>query len=101
MTFNWQRHHWVVLAVLLVCQVLGLWALESRGALAISRDTLRVPLLYLPAWVIGSAFLATLVVVSLFDVVFPKHLSRKSILGLIVFFLTCGCGGVLLWWLLR
>ncbi len=101
MTFNWQRRHWVVFAVLLMCQALGLWVSAGRGALAISRDTLRVPLLYVPVWVIGSAFLTTLVVVSFFDVVFPKRLSRKSILGLIVFFLICGCGGVLLWRLLR
>lgn len=101
MTFHWQRRHWVVFVVLLMCQAFGLWALAGRGALAISRDTLRVPLFYLPAWVIGLAFLTTLVLVGLFDVMFPKRLSRQSVLGLIVLFLICVCGGVLLWRLLR
>ena len=101
MTFNWERRHWIVFVVLLACQVFGLWTTASRGALAMSRDTMRLALVSLPAWVIGSAFLTTLIVVRLFDVVYPKSFSAKSVLGFIVFWLMCIVGGVLPWRLIR
>lgn len=93
MRFNWQGKHWIVFAVLLVCQALGLWALAQRSGL--HNGTLRVPFFFIPLWVVGSVFLTTVVVVEMFTTVFPN--GRKSLLSLTVFWVLCIVTGVLVW----
>jgi hypothetical protein len=97
MTINWQRKHWIVFAILLASQAGGIWVVVQRTGL--QEGTLRVPFFLVPAWVIGSVFLTTLIVVELFTKAFPN--GRKSVLTLIIFWVVCIVAGVLLWRLLR
>jgi hypothetical protein len=101
MTFRWERRHSVVFVVLLACQVFGVWAIATRGVLATSRDGLRGLLMFLPGWIIGSAFLTSIIIVRLCEVTFPRHWSAKSALGFVVFWLVCIGAGVLLWRVIR
>jgi hypothetical protein len=82
-----------------------LWTLARRGAVTVAGETLRLPAfvgwLYVPGWIIGSVFLTSVIVVKLYDSVFPEGLSKKAALGLIILWLLCILGGVLLWRLVR
>ncbi len=101
MTFRWERRHSVVFVVLLACQAFGVWVIATRGVLATSGDALRGLLFLLPGWIIGSAFLTSIIIVKLCDVTFPKHWSAKSALGVVVFWLVCIGAGILLWRVIR
>lgn len=107
MTIIWQRRHWAVFSVLLACQAVGLWALASRGALALAaeRTAVRVPTfliwMYLPVWIVGSVFLTSVIVIMVLDTAFHKPASGKAALGLFVLWLFCVIGGVALWRLVR
>jgi hypothetical protein len=73
MTITWGRRHWLTFAVLLACQVLGLYTMARRGAF----DGLRIHfksdwLSTLGGWVTGSAFLTTTILSKLFEAVFPR-----------------------------
>ncbi len=80
MTIKWQRTHWIVFLVLLVCQAFGVWALVQRSGL--HDGTLRVPFFFVPVWIIGSAFLTTVIVVEVVSAVW-KSTRAKGILVMI------------------
>ncbi len=101
MTFQWERRHWIVCGVLLVCQLLGLWAMGSHGAFALSKGTVLLPIIYLPGAIMGSVFLTSLALVGIFDVLFPKPVSSRKLLGIIVLWLVCMVGGAFLYWLIK
>jgi hypothetical protein len=97
MTINWHRKHWIVFVALLVLQAFGFWATVQRSGL--HEGTLRVPLFFIPVWVIGSVFLTTLIIIEVFNAAFPN--GRKSVLSLTVFWLVSVVAGILLWRLIR
>ena len=107
MTITWKRRHWVVFATLLLCQIVGAWALIRAGAIEVRADgfALRAPIhlgwLFLLGYVMGSALLTTLIVVPLYDTVFPKGLPRKSALVRLLVWLLCVFLGVLVWRLIK
>ncbi len=93
MTVVWQRRHWVLFGILLACEVLGLSLSASRAAIPVA------PLLWLllAVWIIGSAFLTTLIVIALFDAGVRPFYRGKSALGLAVLWLACAIAGFVLW----
>jgi hypothetical protein len=104
MTITWTRKHWVVFAVLLLCQAVGFWGLTRAGAIDVRADgfALRAHFgwLFLPGYIFGSAFTA-LILVSLYESVVPKGTSRKSVLVLFLFWLICVVAGFLMWHLIK
>jgi hypothetical protein len=97
MNIRWERKHWVVFTVLLASQAFGLWELAHRGGM--SAAGIRVPLFFLPAWVIGSVFLTTIIIVKVFSTVLPS--GRKTVSSLLLFWAVCVAAGVVLWQLIR
>jgi hypothetical protein len=94
-----------VLAVLLLCQGLGVWGLMRAGAIEVRADgfALRAHIgwLFLPGYIIGSALLTTLIVVPLYDTMFPKGLPRRSALVRLLVWLLCVFLGFLVWHLVK
>jgi hypothetical protein len=69
MTFKWERRHSVVFTVLLMSQAAAWLVSASRGAFDTSSSTFRVPVIYLPAFIVGLVFMATFIVVTIWDAI--------------------------------
>lgn len=94
-------------AALLLCQIVGYWASIRAGAIEVRTDgfVLRAPVhlgwLFLLGYGVGSALLTTLVLVPLYDTVFPKGLPRKSMLVRFSVWLLCVFLSFLVWHLIK
>jgi hypothetical protein len=107
MTIAWRRRHWFVFAALLLSQIVGAWGLIRAGAIQLSANgfALRRPMhvgwMFLLSYGIGSALLATLILVPLSDTLFPNGLSRKSALIRLLVLLLAGFLGFLVMHLIK